>query len=757
MSRMGVVELLERVWESAPGGIDEEAYVQLLIGCIQHGSRISSVSEIESHVPASEQLPSLTTIKSVPAILSIEQHRQQVGPEEWISSGTEVVLGPVAERLRELGADQLDPRAVAEAARVLIESGDVGVVESLFSNAESSTHHAQPPATPAGTAEAGPPPTGKPPGPGDQTTRRPGNEVNQNLEGGLFATPPKSRLSGYRGRFEVDVAAIDRRTACTPRRTACTPNGGSGRDRRPLERLEIGKERELLQRNPIGGEVPRVSFPTEEVYERIIEWRPILKWAEPLASMLQLILISDRRDDRFDPDLPCTGMPLWHELVLAAFGFPSRQHAQKHGVNSGMLIELFRKYIDSDFHVSGWNKEEDRARVVLRHSIPSSIIEAVEEHMLGPEEPDDKTYLIGGRSANRRNEENDQYEQRVRMVEEQEPEIQLPEFTKRMQEYLNGLKRQSFAHGGYGFVAANIDSAFESAREQFKDAQRRRQVLRKLCMVRQYPKPLYPACDFFPRLKAEGHNQLMNLPSYILRPIYTDRDRELDLSKAHLACETPVAEKNGIDATLLREYLERNSQDEEFDLWMDVAEHFNVEDPKAARKAAKSLYGAAYGSSEQNVIKEMCWAYADAGGAQHSFEPFKPALEHPLVDELFRMRGELRELIQQRGYLVDAAGRKIRPEMMTHKDEGDKWKSVLAYVNASFEQKLMSQIFDLAIEEQQRERPRFTIWLYQSDGVTVRVKSRASVSHQVQRLQEAVKEKADELGVPTRLEVDWSA
>jgi hypothetical protein len=85
---------------------------------------------------------------------------------------------------------------------------------------------------------------------------------------------------------------------------------------------------------------------------------------------------------------------------------------------------------------------------------------------------------------------------------------------------------------------------------------------------------------------------------------------------------------------------------------------------------------------------------------------------------------------------------------------------VLAYTNASFEQKLMFEPFRLAIEEREwaaqknSRRPKFRIWLYQADGITVRFKS-DSPQRQIQRLQDAVAEKADELNIPTELEVDW--
>lgn len=52
---------------------------------------------------------------------------------------------------------------------------------------------------------------------------------------------------------------------------------------------------------------------------------------------------------------------------------------------------------------------------------------------------------------------------------------------------------------------------------------------------------------------------------------------------------------------------------------------------------------------------------------------------------------------------------------------------------------------------------RFKVWLYQGDGVTIRVHRDYTHEPRIARLQKAVKARADELGVPTRLEVGWPA
>ena len=81
----------------------------------------------------------------------------------------------------------------------------------------------------------------------------------------------------------------------------------------------------------------------------------------------------------------------------------------------------------------------------------------------------------------------------------------------------------------------------------------------------------------------------------------------------------------------------------------------------------------------------------------------------------------------------------------------------MAYVNASYEQELMAALFEEARDERERDgQTRFEVWLYQADGVTIRIDRRYSHANQIERLQKAVASRAEELGVPTELEVDYT-
>jgi hypothetical protein len=69
----------------------------------------------------------------------------------------------------------------------------------------------------------------------------------------------------------------------------------------------------------------------------------------------------------------------------------------------------------------------------------------------------------------------------------------------------------------------------------------------------------------------------------------------------------------------------------------------------------------------------------------------------------------------------------------------------------------MYPIFEEAKKEMKRDgKTRFKVWLYQGDGVTINVHRDYAHEPQIARLKNAVRDRAGELNVPTRLTVDYS-
>jgi len=747
---MGAADLLALTWEEAP--VDSEhAYVQYAFGGIHHGNGRGYVSEIEEHIPdpALDRLPSTTKVESVDAIIAIERSKTLTA-DGWQSGRNHVVLGPVANRLSKFGAEDVHPKAAADAASQLISKGVVSPAASLFSSspeaAEAQAEAAAEPPTDADAAD-----TADGPRAIDLTTTPLGKAQLADIQ-----SVSKHRFNGvtvaFGGWCSPNTRSPDRpHSAATKARV----------DLMPDEEIQA-----LLEREPDGEVVKYLDVP-DPLYDRIMEWRPQLEDYEPCAAIFQKNLLDYHRDGDWHLEADCTGIPIPHTFVFAAFGMAPRTGWNR-GLTAAMLLEIYRRTIDGRFRWSGWNKKEGKARVVAGHGIPNDIIALAKHSLFSPAMEDSWTYLINGNDAGNRHFTGALRDRRRDELEDSDdPAVDPPEVAKEMQEYLNGLDHQFFGNGRYGKLRPEQLAEASEAASAFREERRRDQANRKLVQMRTHPQPLYKFCDRFPRLKADPYNQLMNLAAELRHPLYGERDYEVDLSKAHFASYVPVVRREGIEVPILEKYLAANLRDdadllERGDLWWDLASMVDEDafsDRAALRTAVKRAYSSVYGSGVGNMLFRILELYATLTGhwPPEGTEPLKAILDHPLMEELFETRDKLEAVITDRGGLEDANGRFIPLSAWDEtKKRKNRWRGVMAYVNASYEQEVMYPIFREAKAEMERDgKTRFKVWLYQGDGVSINVHRDYAHEPQIARLQKAVKERANELDVPTRLEVDW--
>jgi hypothetical protein len=525
----------------------------------------------------------------------------------------------------------------------------------------------------------------------------------------------------------------------------------------------MARQEELLRREPLDW-VPDKPVPTP-VYEASVEWRSILEWSKPLMAIYQLTLTSTKRDDNAATERICAGMPAACELVCAAFGYKP-QPAWNEGLNAGIFLELYQSRVDPDYRWSDWSSEQNRARVILNHSIPHEIMNSYLEFDLSPGPVSDRTFLISGDKANSRDALGPEKRKREREVSSNEPRIDPPETMLKMKKYLNNLPTNVFTNGRYGILRDEKVAEMAQRAHAIEDEERVRQELLK-DGISCFRKPLYAGCDRSTRLRADAYNQLMNVKTELRKSVYEEsKDRELDASKCHLACYVPTVRAHGIDTPELDRHLQAELEGDTDllaggDLWMELARACDTSiltNIEALRAAVKRLYSVPYGMKWSYVLHKICSDYAAYGGTYPgSYEPLAGLRSHPLVAELLETRETLREIINEEHGLYDATGRFISLSAWNEtKDREDRWRGLMSYINASYETEIIGAAFEEAIKEKERDaRTRFKIWLYQGDGFTIRVSSKASIDSQVGTLKQAVADKAEDLGVPTELEVDW--
>lgn len=521
---------------------------------------------------------------------------------------------------------------------------------------------------------------------------------------------------------------------------------GDFRGGRPPIPPPQGERDRLANADPKG---PYLTF-NKELTRALLEWAPRLENVPGHRALTQYILRSTNMNSgRLD------GLVIPWKQVARCYGDSPETLMTRRSYRAIDLLEWYRLDVDPELEVATPQHESARARVITNTGIPDRIWDLAQEGDNGSFEG--RVYLIDMKTARRPNRVAKR-KQRKRRIEQQTPIIDPPEPLRRIQEYLNTLPRRIFSNRSWG-LRSRIPEAKEAVREmawQSEDA--KRGELRKLVRMEDYPQPLYHVCDRFARTKCDAWNELMSVASKIRPHLYSSRDIELDLSKAHLGSYAPIAEDLGFDVPVLRQHLEA-SLEGEIDLWTNLANEFDAEvmpDEEARRSAAKRLYSLVYGSQINNARWRIIERYAEQTGEWVTGDAVDSVFEHDLVQEILDVRGKIRDVVEERRGLEDAFGRFIS---VGHWDKNE-WRGVLSYVNSSFELSLIWECFREALKEEEwasektSRRPRFRIWLVQGDGFTIRVDRKRKPEPSVERLQRAVKEKANELKIPTALEVE---
>lgn len=426
--------------------------------------------------------------------------------------------------------------------------------------------------------------------------------------------------------------------------------------------------------------------------------------------------------------------------VYDAFGVTANEN-----ISAADLIGMYRAKVEQNIDVLPYHSNR-LAREIRNHPLPPDLANMREQFIMHPESFDDWVYLMDGRTANATNRKTITG-RRIEEANGYEPVIQPPPETLKIQEYMNGLSPKLFES-----VTERIPDARKAVREEdlFETEEARLVTLQRLIQVETCPKPVYKTADYSPRLYPHGENTLPNLKS-ALRPIlYTDRDVELDLSKAHLAIFAKMAREAGINTSVIDSYLD-DHMGGRIDLWTELASSLDLPDEKAARRAVKRIYAAVYGGDEREVLRRVSNEYADQARVEHpGFDSFKPLLDHPFVEAVMNVREGILNGIAAKGGMDDATGRRLDLGEFSARDNSD--RSLMSYVASTYEVKLIAAAIAQARKEMERSEWRFQIWLLQHDGFTIRVSRPRYKKKAIQEMKQAVANAARDLNIDTRLE-----
>jgi hypothetical protein len=535
--------------------------------------------------------------------------------------------------------------------------------------------------------------------------------------------PPDTGETGDKGgrrepdrRPKASGHCIVQASLCDAKNRPSAPQNGDSRGDRWIEterRANQAKDAEI----DLPASLPRLV--SREVREQTMQTYPILRQHDGHRAFFLYVMNTPNRDDgehwgKGQPVIP------WKK-VARCYG----KHVQDYGRNlrTRRILKMYRDQVVSDFDWTGYHSN-GHARVVKDTGVDPSLEEAWREDQKSDRRDADLVDFFTGKkhTAKRRHELR---RDRIRACCASEPRCS------------DGRKWRRYLHDRYPGNYYGLLKHMPEAKAEAKkiEGTGRVQTFVNLCRIEEQPMPFYRFSENTVRLTT-SRSGLQNLNSDV-RDKLTQDWVKLDLSSAQLA----IAAKDwGVESALEQLRSEES-------IWDSLKDRTGIE-IKAPLK--KGSYATVYGGKRSTIKGRMAYAAAKEGRPMDA-EAQSRFLSHPVITELLDKREAKLEEIRVNGGATDCYGNPISTESI---DDDSPERSVLSQLAQAREMLLLTPALELAQEvEREYEVPPWEIMLYLYDGFLVKFNTPTEGYH-IPLIQEAVNQRCEDLGYPTRLEVE---
>ncbi len=406
-------------------------------------------------------------------------------------------------------------------------------------------------------------------------------------------------------------------------------------------------------------------------------------------------------------------------------------------IRTGDLLLLFKQAVAPQFM---WMDKtgEGKAREVMCTGLDADVIQAVEaDYAKSFEALRDPVHFFHGHKINPTWMTRQRKQKREEI--EQSPTQAPCGVAKDWREYLHDVPASAFEDVKCRLgEARNVVAGFEESK--------RREVRRQFRAVEARTKPLYRFSNRSVRLKSDG--QTLQTIDGDVRAVLLQDYEKLDLSSAQLAV---MAAEWGCEK--LHTFLSEGR-----DVWAYLCREVGVPYTKANKAVLKTgVYSTGYGALKGSTVGNMALEADSYRKRGHDIDVDSDVasrfLEVDLIEEVFEARDRELDRIEEEGGAEDCFGRWMSLRVRAQDPECDNpAPSILAAKNQAVEMWLLEPALRLAEEELEKARPNFRIVLNLHDGFAV--KHYRCEDYNRKRLIEAVNERAEDAGVPTRLEVE---
>ncbi|MCS4046969.1 hypothetical protein GGQ04_002105 [Salinibacter ruber] len=462
-------------------------------------------------------------------------------------------------------------------------------------------------------------------------------------------------------------------------------------------------------------------FVTRDFKILVLQEYPILEKHQGHRTFFTYLLTTVFTDDDTD------GIVIPYMTIARCYGKQALEKAKNGNITTGVILNIFQSQVVDEFrYYDAYSASAGKARTVERTGIDNSIFRAWEEQDLISEDLIDFVRLKPWTGKNSKNLRDELKEQ---SGEENSPHC---EDATEWRNYLNGRSPNLFTRA----VKENYGEAREVA-ASFDGRTKQNQALRHLNAMAEQPQPIYGFSDNTVRLKSL--NPSLQTVDSDIRHVITQDWVELDLSSAQLAVAATEWEM-----TELRDFLANGGN-----IWDSLFGYLDL-GYYAKGPLKKGLYSVVFGSPRFQIPENIS-DEAEEEGIDISSDTASKFLEHPIIEELLEERERRIEAIEENGGIRDDAyDRWISLEECTAQNPK---LSLLAQVAQAREMWLLRPVLDLALEQKNdRKRHAWQVTLLQHDGFSVHFTR--SREYHLDRIKEAVKQRAERHGYPTELEVE---
>lgn len=461
------------------------------------------------------------------------------------------------------------------------------------------------------------------------------------------------------------------------------------------------------------GVIRMMYFLPSSFREFVLDHYPVLRSNVAYRRLMGRLMCSPRRDSKSN------GVLLDYRAVAVDMGLSHKTVEGGHAKTEAFLIEFNKDVFCSN--TPFWSKKDFRNNLcrVAQHTFPTDLSSALYEALRNPLQINSDVDFVTGRTFNRSNRSIARQKQGERPRQTEELVVQ-----STMLDYLNSLPSNSFAirndDAGNAF-----DYAATKASEQSRNYHLR--VLRMLCVN---PQPRYGLSQKNNTVRLFGRGVSLQTLSTDLRRLLYPRWIDIDLKQAQLAIVAKLWNIHRIG-----DFLRSGGS-----IWDELLGAIGVRSADRGYQEAKSLckealYATIFGASKTTIRSDYVRPLRQLG-----LEFAGRILDHWVFQEVQRAHKNQSKAARDSGHVRTCFDQLI--PVSTAADA----RSALAQQAQALELRLIYPIYQLA-----RNTSEFSIMLHQHDGVSLKF-SRREASW-LKRIQKAVRDEAESLGIPTWLEV----